>query len=97
MWCWHAKQTPRGGPMNLQAVGGVVLIVGLLILTAGILSPTEITRTAVSCVDDPYGWGPTCVEGTVTEPNQSRGSNILFGIIVTIGGFLMVLVSPGKN
>jgi len=83
--------------MNLQAVGAGVLILGLILLTASVLSPTEIQTTAISCVDDPYGWGQTCYEATVTEPNKSRGSNILFGIIVTIGGFLMVLVTPGRK
>lgn len=82
---------------NLRAIGGVLVLVGVVVLLAGLAMSATSTQTGQTCVDDPSGFGQECVRGSVTTPNPLRGPTIGAGLLAVFGGVAVVLLGRGDD
>ncbi|MGB9987242.1 hypothetical protein [Salarchaeum japonicum] len=71
---------------GVTALGGMVLLIGIIGLLIGIAMPATSTHTSETCVDSFTGYGQDCVTGSVTTANPMKGPAIGVGVLGIIGG-----------
>jgi len=78
---------------TLGGVGSVIVFIGIAMLLLGIGMPATQTHTSETCVDDPIGYGESCVEGQVTTANPMKAPLTWGGVFLLVGGVVIVLLS----
>ncbi len=82
--------------------GVILLIIGILVLLAGLGMPSEQTVTSRTCTEGSWVGGVyvegNCYEGAVSSPNPAKGATTGFGFILTVvGGIAALAGTTGES
>lgn len=80
---------------GLTALGGIVLVIGIIGLLIGLAMPETSTHTSETCVDSFTGYGQNCVTGSVTTANPLRAPAIGVGMLGIFSGIGILII--GRN
>ena len=82
---------------GLTALGGVVLLIGIVGLLIALAMPATSTYTSEACVDSFTGYGQDCVTGSVTTANPMKGPAIGVGVLGIIGGIGILAIGRDSS
>lgn len=82
---------------NLSALGGMVLLIGIVGLLIGLGMSATTTHTSKTCVNSFTGYGQDCVTGSVTTANPMKVPTIGVGILAILGGIGILIVGRDSS